>query len=46
MYNDTIIGIGQGIGMIGLVGVYVWLKVWMYKREYSNKENKNQNENK
>jgi hypothetical protein len=29
-------GIGQGIGIIGLMGFYIWFKVWMYKREYNN----------
>jgi hypothetical protein len=28
--------IGQGIGIIGLMGFYIWFKVWMYKREYNN----------
>ncbi len=41
------IGIGDLLGVFGMVGIYVWLKVWMYKREYNNdtKDNK-KNENK
>ncbi len=31
--ND-INGIGEGIGIIGLMAFYIWFKVWMYKREY------------
>ena len=26
------------LGVIGIMGIYIWLKVWIYKREY--KENK------
>jgi hypothetical protein len=26
--------IGEGLGIIGLMGFYIWFKVWMYKREY------------
>jgi hypothetical protein len=37
--------IGQGIGIIGLMGFYIWFKVWMYKREWNNdKENKKEAE--
>ena len=31
--ND-INGIGEGIGIIGLMAFYIWFKIWMYKREY------------
>ena len=38
---ESINEIGQGLGIIGLMGFYIWFKVWMYKREYGNdKENK------
>ncbi len=33
------IGIGELLGVFGMVGVYVWLKVWMYKKEYKGNEN-------
>ena len=30
------------LGVIGIMGIYIWLKVWIYKREYKeNKENTN-----
>jgi hypothetical protein len=32
---DTIINEGlKGLGVIGLLGIYVWLKSWMYRKEY------------
>lgn len=38
-YND-IEYIGQGIGIVGLMWLYIRFKVWMYKKEYQNdKEN-------
>jgi hypothetical protein len=37
---EGIQNIGEGLGIIGLMGFYIWFKVWMYKREYNN-ENKN-----
>ncbi len=44
--NNEIQYIGQGIGMIGLIGFYVWFKVWMYKREYNDTKDNKENENK
>jgi len=26
--------VGDWLGLIGILSGYVWLKVWMYKREY------------
>jgi hypothetical protein len=45
--NNEIEYVLQSIGVVGLMGLYVWFKVWMYKREYNNdtKDNK-ENENK
>ena len=42
MNNDIVIGIGEGMGLIGLMAFYVWFKIWLYKREYKEdtKENK------
>ncbi len=31
---EGIHNIGEGLGIIGLMGFYIWFKVWMYKREY------------
>ncbi len=35
--------IGEGLGIIGLMGFYIWFKVWMYKREYNNEAEYNDN---
>jgi hypothetical protein len=33
---EGIQNIAEGLGIIGLMGFYIWFKVWMYKREYNN----------
>jgi len=35
---EGIQNIGEGLGIIGLMGFYIWFKVWMYKREYKENE--------
>ena len=33
--------VGEWIGIVSLLILYVWIKVWIYKREYDvHKENK------
>ena len=39
MNNDTIIGIGEGIGLIGMIAFYVWIKWIVYSREYKGDTN-------
>ncbi len=33
-------GIGEWIGIGALIGLYVGIKVWIYRREYGTKGNK------
>ena len=37
---DIVMNGWEVLGVIGLMGMYIWLKVWLYRREYLNKENK------
>lgn len=37
MYIETI---GEWVGICGLLALYVWIKIWIYQREYKDESEK------